>query len=380
MHQTFQIPLPETSPGTIRFLTAHRWGSPGARPKVYIHGGLHADELPATLTACQLIPLLDAAQEAGEIKGEVIVVPAANPIGLSQTLNMQRLGRFAFADGGGNFNRNWPDLATRVIDGLRGRLDDDPAHNIATTRAALVAAVADLPDLSEKEAHQKALLSLSIDADVVMDMHCDARALLHLYANAEHAEQAAELGRFMGAGAVLLEQKVTGGLFDECNAGVWIRLRSALGLSPDQLPAACFAPILELRGQADVSPELAAQDAAAIMAFLRHRGLIAGKAPPLPAAQCDPTPGEGCSLVRAPRAGLVLWRVPVGATVASGDHLADVLDLSGANPLSDTTAVHARQTGLLYSQSIGHMFRPGDILGQIAGKEPVSQKDAAQFP
>jgi len=77
-----RIDLPCMSPGTERHLKVHRYGTPGARPKAYIHASLHADEIPGMMAAHHLIRRLDEADKRGEIKGEIIVVPVANPIGL----------------------------------------------------------------------------------------------------------------------------------------------------------------------------------------------------------------------------------------------------------------------------------------------------------
>ncbi|MFT6091267.1 succinylglutamate desuccinylase/aspartoacylase family protein [Sulfitobacter sp.] len=379
MHRTDVIALPMASPGTQRSLTVHRWGEPGARPKVYIQAGLHADELPGVMTACQLIPLLDSAQQAGQISGEVILLPCANPIGLSQSLHGLHHGRFSFVDGAGNFNRGWPDLGSMVLPLVDGKLGSDPDENIPVMRAALRDAVASLPHLSERQAHQKALLSLSIDADFVFDLHCDAQALLHLFANVEHEDLVMELGCDMGAPVVMLESSIDAGLFDECNGGPWVKVRRAMGLSPDALPAACFAPTIELRGQGDVSPTLAAQDASNIMAFLRRRGMIGGTVPDLAKALCDATPTEGCDMVLAPSAGMVVWHKPIGATVERGDHLADILDLTAHDPLSSGVQVLSPQTGLLFSHRLTYLTRPGDVLGQIAGATPLSHRQVGQF-
>ena len=88
-----------TAPGTVQSLSIHRFGAPGARPKVYVQAALHADEIPGMLTAQHLIRLLQAHADAGRIMGEVVVVPLANPIGLSQRIMGGMVGRFSLADG-----------------------------------------------------------------------------------------------------------------------------------------------------------------------------------------------------------------------------------------------------------------------------------------
>ena len=64
-------------------LTTLHFGTPGARPKVYIQASLHADEVPAMLVAHTLRKQLEQLDSEGKIPGEIILVPSANPIGLS---------------------------------------------------------------------------------------------------------------------------------------------------------------------------------------------------------------------------------------------------------------------------------------------------------
>src|SRR5262244_2287719 len=82
-----RIPLLPHSLDAPRQLVAHRYGVRGARPKAYLHASLHADEVPAMLVLHHLVRLLDEADRAGGIKGEIVVVPVANPIGVAQVIN-----------------------------------------------------------------------------------------------------------------------------------------------------------------------------------------------------------------------------------------------------------------------------------------------------
>ncbi|RYI20050.1 MAG: hypothetical protein EON48_09150, partial [Acetobacteraceae bacterium] len=102
--RTETVPLSGPSPGTTRTLTRHHWGEEGLGPKVYLQGGLHADEMPGPLALFHLMALLDQAELAGEITGHIVVVPLANPIGLSEWLLHKPVGRRDL-EGANNFNR-----------------------------------------------------------------------------------------------------------------------------------------------------------------------------------------------------------------------------------------------------------------------------------
>ena len=112
---TTRITLPSPSPGTERTLTVHRYGSPGARPKAYVQASLHADETPGMLVAQHLLLGLEQAQAEGRIRGEVVVVPVANPIGLGQHYAGRLLGRLD-SGSGGNFNRGFPELTEAALE------------------------------------------------------------------------------------------------------------------------------------------------------------------------------------------------------------------------------------------------------------------------
>ncbi len=86
-HRIERLPLGAGTPGTAREVMLHRFGSPGARPKAYFQAAIHADEIPALLAAHHLVQRLMAAEADGAVRGEVVVVPFANPIGLDQQVN-----------------------------------------------------------------------------------------------------------------------------------------------------------------------------------------------------------------------------------------------------------------------------------------------------
>ena len=134
--QTQNHPLLSPSCGTHRHVTSFHFGTstesaiwPG---KVYIQSGLHAGEIPGMLVSHHLKALLTEAEAQGRMRGEVVLVPLCNPIGVSQALLQYPIGRFEFSSGE-NFNRYYlsPDeeLAARVAD------DVIPAGGVGTLSA-----------------------------------------------------------------------------------------------------------------------------------------------------------------------------------------------------------------------------------------------------
>jgi predicted deacylase len=356
-------PLLSPSVGTQRQLVSLHFGTPGQGEKVYIQASLHADELPGMLVAHHLRARLAQAESRGEIRGEVVLVPMANPIGLSQTLMHDQFGRFELASGE-NFNRNYPDFAALIRDRIAGQLGADPAANRALIRAAMRAALEAIEPATELASLRQTLVGLALDADVVLDLHCDFEAVMHVYTETPYLEQAEPLYRYLGAQAVLLAKGSGGQSFDEALSGPWWQLAEQFPDYP--IPLACLSATVELRGEADVDHALAARDAAAIIAFLQHRGVLAGSAPAMPEPACEPTPLAGSETLVARRAGVLVFLRAVGDWIRPGDTVAEVIDpMSGA-----VHAVQASVEGRLYARTHLRYATAGLDVGKVAGKVP----------
>lgn len=366
------IALGSMSPGTKRFLKAHRYGREGARPKAYFQASLHADETAGMMAAHHLLGLLDAADRRGEITGEIVVVPVANPIGLGQVLNRQLVGRSDLR-GGGNFNRGWPDLAAGAAEALASRLTKDADANVAAVRRAFGEALAAMSADTELPRLRLALARLAYDADYVVDMHNDDEALFHVFAHPQHWPDLADLAAWTGARAVLLAEDSGGASFDEAFSTPWIKLARIFG--PERpLPAACRSVTLEFRGSADVSDELGSRDAAALGRFLQGRGLLAGEPGPRPPLLCEATALDACDIPRAPRAGVLAYRVAVGDEVRKGDVLAELIDPLCDDPAAARLAIRCEASGLVLSRRGNKLVSPGDSVAKVAGKERLAYR------
>lgn len=362
--QTERIALIGASPGLQPSLQVLRFGRAGLGPKATIQAALHADEVPAMLVAQQLRVLLEALDAAGQVIGEVVLVPYANPIGLAQQLHGRHQGRFDLQDGV-NFNRRFADLGPTAIAALDGRLGDDEAVNARLAREALRAAALALVVRNPVDDLKRQLLQLAVDADIVLDLHCDGEAVLHLYGLTPQQALCAELGALLGARAILLASESGDAPFDEACSTPWLALRHAHPGKP--LPLGCFSTTVELRGQADTAHGLARRDASAIVEFLRRRGVLAGPPVPLPPPCCEPTPLTGSESITAPRAGVVVFHAEPGAMLQAGTLVADVVDVEDGS----VHALRTSSTGVLYARSATRWAMPGQVMAKVAGRALV---------
>ncbi len=374
---TEEIPLPQTSPGTARRLLVHRYGTPGARPKAYFHAALHADEWPGLLTLNHLIGSLDEADAEARIRGEIVVLPFANPVGLAQRFNSYAAGRYAF-DGSGNFNRHWPDLTEAAAERLDGKLGNDAAVNTDLVRMALKAAAAELPRHTEVETLRAELLGLSIDADLVFDVHCDSISTMHLFAHKSQADTVMTLACDLGSPVVLLEEDPGGDPFDEANQAPWVKLRERFEIDK-ALPIGCFATTVELRGHNDVRDDLAEADAGGLLRFLMRQGVVGGDPGPLPEPPCEATPLDAMDMIRSPAAGLLAWKKQIGERVDKGEVVAELIDIEAADPSAARTPVFSAASGLFFARKADTLVQPGDRIGKVAGSEPLPHRKAGDL-
>ncbi len=367
-----RVPIAGSNPGTAHSVAVLRFGTAGARPKAYVQAGLHADEIPGMLAVHHLTARLAAAEARGEVLGEILVVPSANPLGLDQFILSRPIGRFDLG-GGGNFNRHYPDLGPVLANGVRDILTHDAAANVARIRTVLAEALDGQHPGTEVDHLRHVLLRMAIDADIVLDLHCDDEAEMHVYLGTPLWPDAEVLTRQLGARAVLLADISGGHPFDEACSSPWWRLRGLIETG-HPIPAACLAATVELRGLGDVSDDFALQDADNLFRFLQRRGAVAGDPGPLPPALCAATPLAGFDMVAAPVGGIVVYRVELGDQVNSGDAVAEIVDPLAANPARARTPALTKTAGRVCTRRVHRFARPGDTLVKIAGAEPLPGK------
>ena len=365
--QRIDHPLLSPSLGSTKTLTSFHFGQPGSGRKIYIEASLHAEELPGMLVAHHLRALFETFEAAGQIQGEIVLVPVANPIGLAQRLDHKPMGRFEL-DTSENFNRHYPDLAAAVEPAVRKVLGMDAQANVLTVRQAMGTYLKNWRPDTELQSLRRTLLTLAHDADYMLDLHCDCEGVLHFYTEEACWPHLQELAHFLGAQAILLAKSSGNRPIDECLSGAWWQLADRLKANGIDvpLPQGCCSTTIELRGELDVSHAWAQNDAQAIVAWLQHTGVLSCSQPPVvPAALCQATPLAGSESLHAPAPGVVVFAVEPGQTVQAGDLVAEVID-----PIANQThRVTAGVAGVFYARIRDRYITAGGELGKIAGAQ-----------
>jgi predicted deacylase len=216
------------------------------------------------------------------------------------------------------------------------------------------------------------LLSLSFDADIVLDLHCDYMAVTHVYMGSPLWPEAADLSAQIGAESTLLSKVSGANPYDEACSRIWWELADKFPAYP--IPPACLAATIELKGISDVSHELASHDAENIFLFLQRRGLISGEAAELPPLRNDATPLRGVEHVKATVPGVVVYFKAPGDLIQKGDLIAEIVNPLEIDPKRRITRIKSNIDGILISINVDRFARPGRLLAKIAGKEPLTDK------
>ncbi len=341
--------LPERTSGSLYRLAVHRFAGTGG-PGVYIQAGIHADEVPSMLVASRLLQRFGELEQAGALRGDVVVVPACNPIGLAQRVLGEPEGRFDLASGA-NFNRGFPDLSTA------GAAAGEDPDGLA---AAIGRALDERPAANVVEDLQHLLLRLGAGAETVLDLHCNHDGELHLFAPEPVLGPGLDLARCLGARLVVASTPdPSDTTFEDASILPALDLATRTGKPPRR-----FACTVELRGQRDVADALAEHDAEAILRFLGRRGTIEGGA--LTDAPLAPEPlvvrQDDVAKVTAPCPGILLFHAEIGDEVAAGDPVVTLVDPTDGR----RTRLDAPVTGRVFSRTGTRYAVRGVVTARIA--------------
>ena len=351
-----QHTLPGLIPGTHHVLNSYHFGKKGDGPHVYLQAGLHADELPGIVLLHRLCRKLESLEKEGRIRGQLTIVPMANPQGMTQHLQGQHSGRF---DGvsGENFNRNYPDLSAAAVARL------DVSADGAAVRQVLRQVLAEIPVKSALDALRHTLFDMALQADMVLDVHCDSEAVLHIYGNDRHRVAVGELAGFLQAGASLLCDDAGGMSFDDAVVQNWRRVECALGSALD-IP---LGVTIELRGVADVEDRLAARDEGSLLAWMSWVGVLDGERVAPPKAPHAASPLAGVETVLAPHGGVMVYQAVPGQQLIAGARIGYLL-----NPLDGSqTPLLSQYGGYFYARLANRLVTAGVEVAYVAGSQIV---------
>jgi len=332
----------DTSGVAWRFPVFRFKGKASDAPSVYIQAALHAGELPGTALLHTLLQRLATAEEQGLIRGDITIVPHANPIGLSQQHFGEIQGRFDLGSRT-NFNRDFPLISLSMRESLLHGVESQSAVNRL----------------------KRQLLYTALGADLMLDLHCDDESLQYAYIDPVFWPEAADLAEALDMDAVFLSDGESTA-FEEAVGHAFKATAPGAAMLPGRL-----AVTVELRGLADVDAETARRDADGLYRFLTMRGVLAGEARKAHGFNGAVSTLDQVEVIRAPQAGTVLFHRSIGERVKAGDILATVITRPGL--AEGDMHIHAPQDGLIVTRiSRRYVRRNGDLM-KIACAQPSAR-------
>ena len=371
------IPISADTAGTLYNLSYYHFipDNDGQYPKIFLQAGLHADEQPGTLILHYLLEMLEQADKSGQLNAEFIVFPMVNPIGLAQISNHHHSGRFDFSTGL-NFNRNWPDLATCILNDERQtlqKLTQDKQENKNIIISIARNWIANQTPVTALEKLRVEIMKIAIECDIVLDLHCDVDATNHIYIVPQLMPEYQDLANWMGSKVTLTAENSGGGSFDEVWPRLWIDLQR---FYPDKpIPAPVLSATLEYRGLIDVEEKLNRQDAENLMGFFISRGFLNSELNISPLVMPLALPFNATQIIKAEFSGLIIYHVKLGEAVDEGDLIASILLFDGPNAFRDKVPIYAGTSGIVFSLMLQKYIWKGEPLAKIAGEKPLSDRN-----
>jgi predicted deacylase len=316
-------------------------GNAPAAPSAYLQAALHAGELPGVVAIHALMPKLRAAEAEGRIRGDITIVPSANPIGRAQYLYGDHQGRFHLGTRI-NFNREFPRLPRPDLVLL------PTEDKIATIDRRLKAR----------------LLKLSLGHEIVLDLHCDDEGVPYFYVHSALWPTMADCAAAFGADAVVIWSGASDAEFEEASIHPYL----ASGASAEDL-ARRVVTTVELRGIADVEYGYAEADAAGLYRLLVARGVIEDRTV-APAGEFKgvAAPIGNVEMVKTPKGGALLYDVKPGERVSEGQRIATVVYAAGEQ--GGAVEILAPQAAYVLTRRATRIVRANEDILKLVGEKP----------
>lgn len=298
--------------------------APTPGPKVYIQAGMHGGELQGSLVAIKLLDYLKDNLQ----KGEVIIVPQANPYGRNQKMTDATVGRFDMVNGD-NFNRMYweSDISTDTF------LEENTFDNYE-------AAYLQFKHLLKERIHQKLsptpwgnkfthelawnLQLLATDADIVLDFHTGPCATHYIYTPSYCAESALS---FNFPSYLVFNNDFAGALDEASSCPVWDLANSWEKKTGEKVYPIKEAFTIEFQSQDRICGEEADRELENVLHYLASKELV--PTPSIEKVEQHTGHIDDFKTLFAPKSGLVDYKVKPGDMVREGEVLVEIYCLEG---------------------------------------------------
>ncbi|SHI19698.1 succinylglutamate desuccinylase/aspartoacylase family protein [Ferrimonas marina] len=293
-------------------------------PKVYIQANLHGAEVQGNAVIHHLLE----AFKANPPRGQITLVPLANPIGINHKNGEFTLGRFDPVTGV-NWNRQYHFDGSELAGFVAEHQEQSDEAIRDAFRQRLTAQLDQRLDspwgLTVGQHLCLRLQRMAVEADIVLDLHTGPVSGRHLYV----PRYARERARDFNIPLNILMPSEFGGALDEASFSPWWQLAERFASQGRELPVFVDSFTLELGSQEYLNVADARRDALGVLNYLQHShrsapwGALWADSP----FQSEPVTRHACELedyraYYSPNGGQVEYLAPLEQLLKAGEPLA----------------------------------------------------------
>lgn len=333
-------------------------------PKVYIQANVHGAEVQGNAVIYHL--LTELSKDPTIIKGEITLVPQANPLASNQKVGTWTYGRFNPITGD-NWNRMYKDVLkndsalSAIVDQHKDLLTTKKAFK-AHLKNKIISLKKELSSYgpNENSSHFLTLQELASDADIVLDLHTGPVATDYLYVPAYLEEES----KHLHFSHMLLIPNEFGQAMDEATFMPWVHLQKAFANKGVSFEIPFSSYTLELEGEELIDLKRAESEAARICEYLVFKKVLSKNPFKRPEAKKQ----YYCHLkdyktYYAPRAGLVEYSATPGTKIHKEQTLYKILNFSDENNFLSEYKAH--KDCLVINHNTSSNIRQGMELYQV---------------
>jgi len=327
----------EMASGAALTVPVYRLKGDSDAPSAYIQANMHGAEVQGNAVIYQLLEVLRSEGLIDKIKGDITLVPYANPVGCNHKNGEYTLGRFDPITGV-NWNRMYHFNQKVIAPFAKQHIDSSTEQVTSAFKQMLLTEIDEkLNDnkwgltTGQRIAYQ--LQRMAHQADYVLDLHTGPISSKHLYCP-EYAKQSAH---FFDIEHTIIIPNDFDGAMDEANFCPWWTLQQEFSQLGRDFPIINESFTVELGSQEKIDLDVAKEDALSILSYLNYKGVVENEA-----FKPRKMQRYGCYLkdykaFYSPMGGMVDYLADFGVPLKAGQPLARILRMDN---YGDGDALH----------------------------------------
>jgi predicted deacylase len=367
------LPILQLASGDYLSLQVYHFRGDRPGKKAYLQSNLHGCEISGNAVLHELINFLQSLDRT-QLEGEVVIVPACNPMAMNARSHHFSSGRYNPYDGR-DWNRIFWDYH-KVSHDLDEIARDFCELEVETIRKEYLKLIQttfnrhhdNLDSASGVPLHKRyryLLQSLCLDANYVIDCHSSSnRTIDYFYCFHDREESAKyfliDLGIFL--------ESYDGYTFDEAFLKPWLALEKALAKQGRKIIFDLESWTLELGGGMEVNSQSVAKGVRGIKNYLAGKKMLTISGFPLAEThqhQVQFFHKHQLRRYHAVAGGILRDRLPLGSVVKAGDRLYTLLSFHKNGECPREVAIEAERDGVIYDLSLNESVNQFDYVLSI---------------